>query len=261
MLDAAEIRKQVNCLHLIKLNFFEKLIENLLPLPWLAASLLLAYYELYLPAISFSAFFFLTALRQSHNAFHNSLGSGRFVNRLIIFTNSILMIVSISAVKFNHLRRHRNCLQKDDYEGRAASMSWYGSLLYGPVHTFLIHRVTFQKGSFRYKAAMLCELTAISVAVSTVLYLEIDFLIYHIMVMVPGEFMMPFFAVWAVHRHTHKNPEFALTQRNRFKNLITYNMFYHLEHHLFPSVPTIKLPALAREIDKTAPGLKKQISF
>ncbi|MEO1218871.1 MAG: fatty acid desaturase, partial [Bacteroidota bacterium] len=45
------------------------------------------------------------------------------------------------------------------------------------------------------------------------------------------------------------------------KNLLTYNMFYHLEHHLFPAVPTIKLPELARRIDKEVPELVKKSVF
>jgi fatty acid desaturase len=37
------------------------------------------------------------------------------------------------------------------------------------------------------------------------------------------------------------------------KALITYNMFYHVEHHLFPAVPTCKLPILAGRLDAAAP--------
>jgi len=32
-------------------------------------------------------------------------------------------------------------------------------------------------------------------------------------------------------------------------------MFYHVEHHLFPAVPTCKLPILARRLDAVAPEL------
>jgi fatty acid desaturase len=36
-------------------------------------------------------------------------------------------------------------------------------------------------------------------------------------------------------------------------------MFYHAEHHLFPAVPTCRLPVLARRLDAAAAGraLKK----
>jgi fatty acid desaturase len=38
-------------------------------------------------------------------------------------------------------------------------------------------------------------------------------------------------------------------------------MFYHLEHHLFPAVPTIKLPELARRIDDIFPNIEKKETF
>jgi fatty acid desaturase len=53
----------------------------------------------------------------------------------------------------------------------------------------------------------------------------------------------------------------ARTQRTWWKNFVTYNMFYHLEHHLFPAVPTIKLPELAKRIDATLPEIEKRQTF
>lgn len=72
---------------------------------------------------------------------------------------------------------------------------------------------------------------------------------------------MAFFAVWTVHHDTHDTPELARTQCGRWKNKITFSMFYHLEHHLFPAVPTIKLPELAKRIDEALPGIEKKETF
>lgn len=79
--------------------------------------------------------------------------------------------------------------------------------------------------------------------------------------MIIGEFLMAFFAVWTVHHDTEENPELARTQRGWLKNKITFSMFYHLEHHLFPAVPTIKLPELAKRIDETIPEIDKKQTF
>jgi fatty acid desaturase len=38
-------------------------------------------------------------------------------------------------------------------------------------------------------------------------------------------------------------------------------MFYHVEHHLFPAVPTRKLPILARRLDEVAPELAAKKVF
>ncbi len=256
-----EILRKVEWKDLRKLSFREMLIENNLTIPWFVGSMLLAYFEYYLLALPFSAFFFLTALRQVHNGFHNALGTNKFLTWLSLYINSILMMVSIHAVKFNHIRHHKYCLGEDDYEGKAAGMSWYGAILYGPVHMFLIHKVTLQIGNKNYRRNVILELVSIVAFASLVFYFQIHFLMYHIIVMILGEFLMAFFAVWTVHHDTHEHPEFARTQRSDWKNKLTFSMFYHLEHHLFPAVPTIKLPELARRIDDALPEIEKKSTF
>src|SRR5690606_6345752 len=153
------------------------------------------------------------------------------------------------------------CLSEDDYEGKSATMTWYGAILYGPVHMFLIHKVTWQLGNKKYRQNMLLELISIVILVSLVFYFRIDFLIYHIIVMIIGEFLMAFFALWTVHHDTHEHPQFARTQRSWWKNKLTFSIFYHLEHHMFPAVPTIKLPELAKRIDEALPEMEKKNTF
>jgi fatty acid desaturase len=47
----------------------------------------------------------------------------------------------------------------------------------------------------------------------------------------------------------------ARTIRNPLKARLTDAMFYHVEHHLYPAVPTRRLPILARRLDRVAPDL------
>ena len=256
-----EILKKVYWKDLKNLTVQEMLIENNLTIPWFLISITLAYYGYYLIALPFSAFFFLTALRQVHNGFHNSLGTNRFLTWLSLYLNSLLLMVSIHAVKFNHIRHHKFCLSEEDYEGKSACMTWYGAILYGPMHMFLIHKITFNLGNSKYRRNLIAELLSIIIVVSLILYFNVYFLIYHIIVMVVGEFLMAFFAVWTVHHDTHDAPELARTQRSTWKNKLTFSMFYHLEHHLFPAVPTIKLPELARRINRVLPEIDKKQTF
>tara|TARA_B110000211_G_C14034191_1_gene533661 strand:- start:208 stop:924 length:717 start_codon:yes stop_codon:yes gene_type:complete len=237
------------------------LIENNLTIPWFLISIGLAYLGYYWAALPFSGFFFLTGLRQVHNGFHNSLGTNKFLTWLSLYINSILMVSSIHAIKFNHIRHHKFCLSDEDYEGKSAGMTWYGAILYGPVHMFLIHKVTLQIGNKKYVKNVLFELASIAIVLSAIFYYQIDFLIYHVIIMIIGEFLMAFFAVWTVHHHTEDNDGLARTQRKGWKNKITFSMFYHLEHHLFPAIPTIKLPELANRIDQALPDLEKRETF
>lgn len=126
---------------------------------------------------------------------------------------------------------------------------------------FLIHWITFKKANKNYRKNLVLELISISIFVFVAFYFKINFLIYHILIMFFGEFLMAFFAVWTVHHDTHENPNMARTQRGFWKNKLTFSMFYHMEHHLFPAVPTIKLPELAERIDKVLPELNKKQTF
>lgn len=243
------------------LSIQEMLIENNLTIPWAVISWTLAYFEYYWIALPFSGFFFLTALRQVHNGFHNSLGTSKFFTWLTLAINSLLMVVSIHAVKFNHLRHHKYCLSDEDQEGKSAKMTWYGAILYGPIHIFKIHQITWKLGNKRYRNNMIFEIIITALFIAFATYFKIHWLIYHIIVMLIGEFLMSFFAVWTVHHDTHDSPEFARTQRTGWKNKLTFSMFYHLEHHLFPAVPTIKLPELAKRVDEKIPEIEKKQTF
>lgn len=253
-----EILRKVPWKDLRSLSLKEMLIENNLTIPWFLTSMVLAFYGYYLLALPFSALFFLTGLRQAHNGFHNSLGTSRLLTWISLYVNSVLMMASFHAIKFNHLRHHKHCLSEEDHEGKAASMTWYGAILYGPKHMFLIHKIALQEGNKKYKKNVMLELASIGMVMLFAIGFSVDFLIYHIAVMLIGEFLMAFFAVWAVHHDTHDNPQFARTERVGWRNKLSFSMFYHLEHHLFPAVPTIKLPELADRIDATLPDMEKK---
>jgi len=105
----------------------------LLCLPWLAGSLASSAHNMYLPALIFSFLFFLTGLRQVHNAFHYTLGLSKRVTEWVMFLLSILMLGSMHAVKINHLRHHKHLMDGEDIEAMSAQMRWWKALLVGPI--------------------------------------------------------------------------------------------------------------------------------
>jgi fatty acid desaturase len=76
---------------------------------------------------------------------------------------------------------------------------------------------------------------------------------YHFTAMVAAQCLTAFFAVWITHHGCDGETLVARTQRSRLVNLVTYNMFFHLEHHLFPAVPVKRLGRLAARIDAAFP--------
>ena len=80
---------------------------------------------------------------------------------------------------------------------------------------------------------------------------------FHLLAMACGQCLTAFFAVWTVHHGCTRAGILARTVRNRFRAAITFSMFFHLEHHLFPQVPTARLHLLARRIHATAPEAQR----
>ena len=76
---------------------------------------------------------------------------------------------------------------------------------------------------------------------------------YHIAAVAAAQCLTAFFAVWITHHDTEHDGLGARTQRSRLVNLLTYNMFFHLEHHLFPAVPVKRLGRLAARMDAAVP--------
>jgi fatty acid desaturase len=61
--------------------------------------------------------------------------------------------------------------------------------------------------------------------------------------------------VRSVHHDCDRWEQIARTLRHRLKSAVSFGMFYHLEHHLFPRVPTCP-----QRLDQRVPELpRKQV--
>src|ERR1035441_9760986 len=115
---------------LVPVTRWEITSELLLPVGWLAASLLAARFGWYPLALLLSFIFFLAGLRVVHNAFHAALGLPRQLNEAVLWVMSLIMLGSLHAVRFNHLRHHKLALGEGDVEGRSAAMPAWRALLF-----------------------------------------------------------------------------------------------------------------------------------
>lgn len=247
---------------LLHLNKAEVLYELTLSLPWLLLSLYCASASVWVAALFCSFMFFLTGLRQVHNAFHHALGISEKHTDWVMFALSVLMLGSMHAVKINHLRHHRYCMTEEDVEAMSARMPAWKAILIGPVFPFRLHWKAFEVGNKKQRQWMCAELAANAVVLMLVFfYLDIAWLTYHFAAMLVAQCLTSFFAVWTVHHDCEEHGLVARTIRNRIKARLTYNMFYHVEHHLFPAVPTCKLHHLAWRLDAVAPELAAKKVF
>jgi fatty acid desaturase len=241
---------------LLALTHHEIARELTISLPWLVASLAAAQWHLYLPALLASFMFFLTGLRQVHNAYHYALGLSRTATESVMLVLSVLMLGSMHAVQVNHLRHHRYCLGEEDIEAMSARLPAWRALLLGPWFPLRLHHAALRVGSRRQCRWIGIELFANAVWIALVFAVfDNRVLEYHIIAMALGQCLTAFFAVWTVHHDCGDGAFPARTIRNRWKAWLSYAMFYHVEHHLYPAVPTCRLPILARRLDRVAPEL------
>jgi fatty acid desaturase len=247
---------------LVRLTRLEVVTELFLSLPWLGLSLLLASLGWYLPALLASFVFFLTGLRQVHNAYHYVLGISRPATEGVMFLLSVLMLGSMHAVQFNHLQHHKHCLDDEDVEGMSARGTAWRALLLGPLFPIRLHVTALRLANRRQRCWIVAELLANLVWVALVFgWLKLAALEYHVLAMAVGQCLTSFFAVWTVHHDCDRSQYIARTLRNRFKSLVAFDMFFHVEHHLYPRVPTCHLARLAERLDQAAPELKQKQVF
>lgn len=253
--DNRELRRRVVWRDLTPMRPIDGVVECLHPLPWLAAAWTCAAHGLWLPATGAAFMMFLTALRLNHEAIHGNLGFSPRGHRLVIHALSLLMLGSNSAVAANHLHHHRHIGRPDDLEGKAGTMSAWRVLLYGPVFPVEMHRAAWGSGNRALRRRMAIDLALNLALVGTAVASRSSVLAFHIATMVAAQCLTAFFAVWITHHDCPDGGAIARTQRSRIVNLLSYNMFFHLEHHLFPGVPVKRLGRLARRIDRAAPAL------
>lgn len=247
---------------LVDVSRHEVVAELLLPTVWLALSLGAAAFGWHISALGLSFIFFLAGLRLIHNAFHHALGLSRRATDAVLWAMSLIMLGSMHAVRFNHLRHHRLMLGEGDVEGRSAEMPWWRALLFGPAFTVLLHVTALRHGTQQLRATVIGELLMNATWIALVFRVfNSGILRYHVVAMAAGHCLTAFFAVWTVHHHCDRTHHLARTLRNRIKNAITFDMFRHIEHHLFPAVPTCHLTELSDRLDAVAPELKQKIVF
>jgi len=252
---AREAMRTVEWRDLARMGRAEGLVECLHPLPWLFGSWLLAESAWWPLAVPCAFMFFLTALRLNHEAIHHNLGMSPRGHRVVLHLLSMTMLGSNHAIAWNHLVHHRHIGTERDHEGKCGRMHWREVLAYGPRFAWDNHREAWNAGGPATRRRMRRELALNAVIPLAALMLGSFGLALHVALMLVAQCLTAFFAVWITHHDCHESGLAARTQRSRLVNFLTYNMFFHLEHHMFPGVPVKRLPRLAERLDRAFPQI------
>ena len=240
-----------------QLSLGETVYNIFLSLPFLLLSWWSAWQGWWLLALVATFFFFTAALRQAHDCYHRTLGVSKVATELMLFLLSITMLCSTHAIRHTHLNHHRVPLGDSDVEGNWARLPWYQAILGGGLFSIAIQWFGLTHGSRRNRMLVGFDLLLIFAVIATAFITMHPVLMYHVLVMILANTMVGFFAVWSVH-HGCDDMVYARSERHLLINVLTFNLLYHIEHHLFPAVPTNHLPRLAKRLDAVAPQWTQQ---
>ncbi len=242
-----------------------------LPYPFLLLSWWLASQSLYLLACIASYLFFAAAFRQAHDGYHHSLGVSKNVITGLLLLLSVLLLTSLHSIRASHMEHHRDPLGDNDVEGNLAKMRWWQALLGGITYRLDIYRQGLMLSSLTNRRWAWLEFSLIAVVIIIALTFTlcsilntitptyaklVQVLDYHLLTMLLANASVGIIAVWGVHHDCDETV--ARTERYPLVNLLTFNLLYHVEHHLFPAVPSNHLPELAKRLDVIAPQLTNQ---
>jgi beta-carotene hydroxylase len=160
------------------------------------------------------------------------------------------------AYRTTHRQHHTTFPADNDPEGYPAKMSMLGAILYGPIFLGRLWWWAFQHNRGRAGADQRMWLLIEGALPITVVILGIliwestPYLLVYTILAIIGSWVYPLLTVYLPHKDFGDTP---LTQTHTLRGRIIPAVFleltYHLEHHLYPQVPSHHLAELARRLD------------
>jgi beta-carotene hydroxylase len=193
---------------------------------------------------------FVAVVTVTHDVVHRTIGLSDRATDWALFAMGLVLLESGHAYRASHEQHHRLFPHPDDPEGYPAELSFLGAVCYGPVFLMRLWYWSFRRG--RDRTWLLAEAAApIAALCGGVLAWPYtpSVLVYAVMAIV-GSWVYPLLTVYLPHHGYGDSP---LTQtrtlRGRIIPAIFLELTYHLEHHLYPQVPSHQLPELARRLE------------
>jgi beta-carotene hydroxylase len=200
------------------------------------------------PAIVF--LIFVAVVTVTHDVVHDSLGLGRQASEWALFFLGAVLLESGHAYRASHLRHHRVFPGPDDPEGDPARLTAWGAVFQGPVFLPRLWLWAFRRraqvGWLLAEAAGAALVCAFALGAAP--WTRVPLL--YVGLVVPGSWVYPLLTVHLPHRGYGATP---LTQTRTLRGRVIPALFleltYHLEHHLYPQVPSHNLARLSRRLD------------
>jgi beta-carotene hydroxylase len=223
------------------------------PLLGVAAYAMAAWAGLWWPTPLLVFFIFIAVVTVTHDVVHGSLGLSRRQTEWALFAMGAVLLESGHAYRVTHLQHHRVFPDPDDPEG-PARMGLARAILSGPLFLPRLWCWAYARskpGGAQRRWLIVEASWALAVPAAGVLLLRWTpaVLVYAALAVV-GSWVYPLLTVHLPHRHYGDTPlSQTHTLRGRIIPALFLELTYHLEHHLYPDVPSHNLPELSRRLD------------
>jgi beta-carotene hydroxylase len=204
-----------------------------------------------LAVLALVALSFVTYGSISHDLVHRNLGLRRSVNDLFLSVIELLALRSGHAYRMAHLHHHARFPHSDDIEGAAAKLSLPRTLLEGVIFQFKIWFWAVKRPTQDRRLILLegCGCLFLFI-LSLVLYSVTPIFLVYVVLMIMGSWIIPLITSYIPHNPRGENELFQTRLfRGKVVSIIALEHTYHLEHHLYPSVPHHNWPQLAKRLD------------
>ena len=200
------------------------------------------------PVIGF--LIFVAVVTVTHDAVHGALGLSRRQTDWTLFLNGLVVLESGHAYRITHLQHHRIFPSDDDPEGDPARLTLLQAILNGPLFLPRLWWWAYRTGR-RDRAWLLAEAAVpiVVVVCGILLWRLTPAVLWYAAMVIVGSWVYPLLTVHLPHRHYGDEP---LTQTHTLRGRVIPALFleltYHLEHHLYPQVPSHHLAELSRRL-------------
>lgn len=199
-------------------------------------------------------FIFVAVVTVTHDVVHGSLGLTPQQTEWALFFCGAALLESGHAYRATHLQHHRLFPSDDDPEGEPARMSLWGAVVCGVVFLprLWLWAYARSRGRKQQRRWLIAELAwAVGFAVFALIMMHwTPYLAGYCGLAIVGSWVYPLLTVHLPHRNYGSTP---LTQTSTLRGRIIPALFleltYHLEHHLYPQVPSHHLPELSRRLE------------
>lgn len=239
---------------LLQTSRWEQFQPLMMPYLWAVGFLVTFHAGIYWASGVCLVLVFSACSTSTHDVVHGAIGLNRKWTERLLFLLGAPILESGHAYRLTHLEHHRIFPDHRDLEGEAAHMPVWKVILFGP--TFLPRlwlwawRKAKGKTIQRRWLALEVALPFLGLALALITLPLSTAPFAYVLAVGIASWFYPLFAVHLPHRHFEESKiSQAWTLRGHLIPRLFRPLAYHLEHHLYPMVPSHNLHKLALRLE------------